>query len=129
MLKFVLASHGKMAEGIRDSIHLILGEAVKLHTICAYSQGPDDVTKEIEKLFHNFNTEDDIIVMTDLFGGSVNSAFVSLLSKRRFWLVTGISLGLVTEILLIREEDNIGEKIEIAVENARKLMCLCNPIL
>ena len=28
MLRFVLASHGKMAEGMRDSIHLILGKSV-----------------------------------------------------------------------------------------------------
>lgn len=129
MLRFVLASHGKLAEGMRDSIHLILGKSVDIRTICAYTQGPDDVIKEIEQIFDAFSEEDKIIVMTDLFGGSVSSAFASLLPKRKFWLITGISLGLVAELLLIKEEDNIDESIEAALENNRKLMCFYNPLL
>ena len=126
MIKFVLASHGELAEGIYSSVRLILGETADLHTVCAYTQGPDDILKKIEKLFETFEETDEIIVMTDLLGGSVNSAFAQLLSKRKFWLVTGVSLGLVMELLLIKEGDEIQKKIEEALENARKMMCLCN---
>ncbi len=126
MIKFVLASHGELAEGIYSSVRLILGESADLHTVCAYTQGPDDILKKIEKLFETFEETDEIIVMTDLLGGSVNSAFAQLLSKRKFWLVTGVSLGLVMELLLIKEGDEIQKKIEEALENARKMMCLCN---
>ena len=126
MIKFVLASHGELAEGIYSSVRLIMGESADLHTVCAYTQGPDDILKKIEKLFETFEETDEIIVMTDLLGGSVNSAFAQLLSKRKFWLVTGVSLGLVMELLLIKEGDEIQKKIEEALENARKMMCLCN---
>ena len=126
MIKFVLASHGELAEGIYSSVRLILGESADLHTVCAYTQGPDDILKKIEKLFETFEETDEIIVMTDLLGGSVNSAFAQLLSKRKFWLVTGVSLGLVMELLLIKEGEKIKKKIEEALENARKMMCLCN---
>lgn len=129
MLRFVLASHGKLAEGMRDSIHLILGKSLDIRTICAYTQGPDDVIKEIEQMFEAFAEEDKVIVMTDLFGGSVSSAFASLLPGRKFWLVTGVSLGLVAELMLMKEEDNIEENIEAALENNRKLMCFYNPLL
>ena len=71
MLRFVLASHGKMAEGMRDSIHLILGKSVDICTICAYTQGPDDVIKEIKQMFETFAKEDKVIVMTDLAAVSV----------------------------------------------------------
>ena len=40
--------------------------------------------------------------------------------------MTGVSLGLVMELLLIKEGDEIQKKIEEALENARKMMCLCN---
>ena len=45
------------------------------------------------------------------------------------------SLGLMDrcnfydELLLIKEDDNIEESIEEALENNRKLMCFCNPLL
>ena len=126
MIKLGLASHGELAEGIYSSLRLILAESADLHTVCAYTQGPDDILKKIEKLFETFEETDEIIVMTDLLGGSVNSAFAQLLSKRKFWLVTGVSLGLVMELLLIKEGDEIQKKIEEALENARKMMCLCN---
>ena len=71
MIKFVLASHGELAEGIYSSVRLILGESADLHTVCAYTQGPDDILKKIEKLFETFEETDEIIVMTDLLGGSV----------------------------------------------------------
>ena len=129
MLRFVLASHGKMAEGMRDSIHLILGKSVDICTICAYTRGPDDVIKEIKQMFETFAKEDKVIVMTDLFGGSVSTAFAGMLAERNFWLVAGVSLGLVAELLLIKEDDNIEESIEEALENNRKLMCFCNPLL
>ena len=126
MLKFVLASHGRLAEGMHDSICLILGESVKLHTICAYTQGPDDIAKEVRELLDSFAKEDEVIVMTDLFGGRIISAFAQLLSKRKFWLVTGVNLGLAAELLLIDNESNIEEKINEAIENSRRLMCLYN---
>ena len=129
MIKFVLASHGELAEGISSSVRLILGEPANLHMVCAYTQGPDDIQKKIEKLFETFEDTDEIIVMTDLLGGSVNSAFAQMLPKRKFWLVTGVSLGLVMELLLIKEGDEIQKKIEEALENARKMMCLCNLLM
>ena len=52
MIKFVLASHGELAEGIYSSVRLILGESADLHTVCAYTQGPDDILKKIENHVH-----------------------------------------------------------------------------
>lgn len=129
MIKFVLASHGKLAEGMRDSVSLILGESIELYTICAYTQGSEDVTEEIERLFDTFDEKDEIIVMTDLFGGSVSSAFARLMQKRKFWLVAGFSLGLVVDIMLIQDEEHIEREIETAIENARDLMRFYNPLL
>ena len=129
MIKFVLASHGELAEGIYSSVRLILGESADLHTVCAYTQGPDDILIKIGKLFETFEETDEIIVMTDLLGGSVNSAFGQLLTKSTFWLVAGVSLGLVMELLLIKEGDEIQKKIEEALENARKMMWVCNLVM
>ena len=67
--------------------------------------------------------------MTDLFGGSVSTAFAGMLAERNFWLVAGVSLGLVAELLLIKEDDNIEDSLEEALENNRKLMCFYNPLL
>ena len=60
---------------------------------------------------------------------SVSTAFAGMLAERNFWLVAGVSLGLVAELLLIKEDDNIEESIEEALENNRKLMCFYNPLL
>ena len=54
MIKFVLASHGELAEGIYSSVRLILGESADLHTVCAYTQGPDDILKKMGQELDEF---------------------------------------------------------------------------
>ena len=95
--------------------------------MCAYVQADEPISEQIEAAFARFSLQDDIIVMTDLFGGSVNTTFAQLLQKRNFYLVTGVNLGLVIDLLTI-DGRNIEEEIRFAVERNRKAMQFCNPL-
>lgn len=127
MLRYVLASHGELARGMCDSVRMLLGESVELWPVCAYVQADEPISEQIEAAFARFSLQDDIIVMTDLFGGSVNTTFAQLLQKRNFYLVTGVNLGLVIDLLTI-DGRNIEEEIRFVVERNRKAMQFCNPL-
>lgn len=127
MLRYVLASHGELARGMCDSVRMLLGESAELWPVCAYVQAAEPIPEQIEAAFARFSLQDDIIVMTDLFGGSVNTTFAQFLQKRNFYLVTGVNLGLVIDLLTI-DGRNIEEEIRFAVERNRKAMQFCNPL-
>ena len=81
MRKFLLASHAYLAKGMKSSLELILGEQECVDVLCAYTDEQYDIKVEIEKKLTALQPEDELIVITDLFGGSVNNEFTSLLTN------------------------------------------------
>ncbi len=70
------ASHGSFANGLLNSVELILGKQPDIHTLCAYVEEEVDLTQQVEALVARFPAQDELIVITDIFAGSVNNEFV-----------------------------------------------------
>lgn len=97
--KIILASHGHLADGLKSSVELIAGEQKNIYTINAYEDEDFDLKSTIKNLFSNFSSNDEVIVITDVYGGSVNNEFLVCLNEFSFSLVTGMNLPLVLELL------------------------------
>ena len=100
MQRLVLASHGYLAEGMKNSAQIIVGKSAKIYTICAYVKEGITLESQINELFDSFPEDDEMIVVTDIFGGSVNNEFMQRLQNRRFWLVSGMNLPLVIQLAI-----------------------------
>ena len=84
---------------------------------------------QIDELFGRFADTDEIIVATDIFGGSVNNEFLARMRKQNFWLVSGMNLPMIVQLTMIKETDDIQSKIEEAVEGGKEMTCFCNPMV
>ena len=129
MLRLVLASHGRLAEGMKNSAQFIAGKTAEIYTICAYLEDKVTLESQIDELFSRFADTDDIIVATDIFGGSVNNEFLARIRKQNFWLVSGMNLPMIVQLTMIKETDDIHSKIEEAVEGGKEMTCFCNPMV
>ena len=69
---YIFASHGTFANGLLNSVELILGKQPDIHTLCAYVEEEADLTQQVETLLARFPAQDELIVITDIFAGSVN---------------------------------------------------------
>lgn len=98
--QIIVASHGRFAEGIYSAMEVILGkeQLVNLHYLNCYVDEKQNVTADIENLLHCYDGE--IVVFTDLFGGSVNNTFHFMKDKKDFVLVAGVNLALLIEAVL-----------------------------
>lgn len=128
MKRIVLASHGELANGMKDSVKILVGDLPNVYSICAYTNGIDDVEEQIDALFSSFDNDDEIIVITDVFGGSVNTAFMKKLDSYKFWLISGMSLGLVIQ-MIIGPENNTEESITSVIDSAKNNIIFCNGYL
>ncbi|MEK4298070.1 PTS sugar transporter subunit IIA [Oceanobacillus sp. FSL W8-0428] len=120
MKKILVATHGNFAEGIISSINLILGEQDNLHYMNAYL---DEVPlKEKIKTFFEQNaaTEDVVIIFTDLFGGSVNQAFLEYMDRENTHFITGVNLPLLLEAVMLNEVDVTEEKLKEIVKRSKE---------
>ena len=96
----ILASHGEFSKGLRDSLKMILGECAE--HVRAYSLYPgelaSDFKEELEKEI-NANRDTEFVILTDVFGGSVCNALMTLTVCENVKLFAGMNFNMAAEVL------------------------------
>ncbi len=126
MLKILLVSHGRFAEGIVSAAEIIMGKQDNLAFINAYTS---DVTYEEQFAEYMQSVDlstDKLIVVADLFGGSVNQKTMKLVDMKDAILVTGLCLPMLLELLMLNEESATLERVRQIVETAKTGLLVVN---
>lgn len=129
MSKIIIASHSRLAEGFKDTLHYIAPNLSDVTAIAAYVDDKS-LTDQIEEVLSTFNENDQVIVFTDLLGGSVNQAFIRYLENQNIHLISGMNLPVLLSIAL---QLNVGEmsaeQIEAAINEAQSQIVYVNKLL
>lgn len=120
MVGFLIVSHGSLAEGLKDSISMIMGEQEQFEAVGL--RGDTDMehfADEIYKAAVRVDDGDGIVLFTDMFGASpCNFAAMNmgrfLEEKRNVKILTGVNLPMVLEGFIRRMECSDPEKIKEA---------------
>lgn len=123
---YIFASHGTFARGVLDSVELILGKQQNIYTLCAYVEESRDLTEQVTELLARIPDQDEVIVITDIFAGSVNNEFVRFLTQPTFHLIAGLNLPLVIDLLISADEQNTEKLINDALFSSRESIQYCN---
>jgi len=117
--KIVIATHASLADGFKEALGFFTGSLENVYTICAFTRDKNPQS-EIEALLKSFASDDLVIVFSDLAGGSVNKMLVKMLKDRKFYLITGINLGMLLELALCDVNEINENKIREVVANANE---------
>ena len=123
-MKILAIGHGRFAEGVKSAAQIIVGDLSEVTFMNTYV---DDIDFHVE-LDKYFSNNTNILVLTDLFGGSVNQAIMQYITKENIEIITGVNIPLVLEILL----SNItGKNLDIReiVSNAKEQIMFVNDVL
>ena len=127
--RIVIATHAMFSEGIASSLKMIFGDAVPVECITAYVDLSVDYQDKLEKIVSEHDYEHaELVVLTDILGGSVNNEFMGLLDKYNFHLITGLNLALLFEVVTCPAED-LTANLPSIVEQAREHIVLCNELV
>ena len=118
MKQILIATHGKMASGIRYTAELIVGKMAEITTIDAYVTPEDNVEKKFEEYFAQ-HENDRIFVFTDLMGGSVNQKLLRYSQKENVILITGTNLPVLMQVMMA-DDDVTEEEIQEFIDDARE---------
>ena len=118
MKQILIATHGKMASGIRYTAELIVGKMDEITTIDAYVTPEDNVEKKFEEYFAQ-HENDRIFVFTDLMGGSVNQKLLGYSQKENVTLITGTNLPVLMQVMMA-DDDVTEEEIQEFIDDARE---------
>lgn len=113
MAKIILASHGGLSKGMKDSVSMIVGDLAK--DIETYSllpgENPEDFYQEVLK--EAKECEEQILILCDIKGGSVHTALSKLAVLDNVLVFSGMNMGLVLDAVM----KGLNGKLELAEAN------------
>lgn len=120
MIRFLIASHGRFASGIKTSLDILMGSDERISTIDAYIS-EDNVSEMFEDYFDHLDPADQLIMLSDLYGGSVNQIMYRYLDRENTYLISGVNLPFVLEIVArsLAKDHLEKEEIQEIIEQAR----------
>ncbi len=90
----ILASHGQLAQGMKQTMQMIIGEVDDLYAFSVFRDDDDSLKENVRQLIEE-NKEKEIYILTDILGGSVNTEMIQLLEEYpQIHLLAGLNLPL-----------------------------------
>jgi fructoselysine and glucoselysine-specific PTS system IIA component len=129
MRKFLIATHGSFAKGVKSSLDIIIGQTENIFLIQAYVEENKPIEDEVNAVLEQVSDDDELIVFTDLMGGSITNQVVRIALKNNVHIVSGFNLPLLLDVLLADAETPAVEVIESAMQNAKEQIVYVNKIL
>lgn len=128
MRHYILASHHKLAYGLKDTLVFLTNMSDKIQDISAYIDDTASIDEQIKDVFSKIGDKDEVIIMTDLVGGSVNQKFYPLMNNHTH-LISGVNLPLALSLLLIPEDTEITkEKVQALIKEAQEQIVYVNTL-
>lgn len=122
-----LASHGHLASGALSALKVLVGNKSNISAMDCYVDNSFDLQKAVKKVITDHEKEE-LIVVTDLFGGSVNNEFMQYLTDKVF-LIAGMNLPFLLE-LTVNLDSTLSTKeiIQNALNASANSLKFCNAI-
>ncbi len=127
MKKILICTHGDLAKGFINSAQMIVGDTPSVYELCVSMQDTiEEVKSRISKFISECDPNDHKIILTDIPGGSTTqAAFYFIDTKKKQYVVSGVNLGLLLEVILSPVE-NMEELLSSAVESGKETMKYLN---
>lgn len=105
----IIASHGKFAEGIHQSGSMIFGEQEKVQVVTFMpNEGPDDLYGHFNNAIAQFDADDEVLVLADLWSGSPFNQASRVMGEnpeRKMAIITGLNLPMLIQAYTERMMD------------------------
>ncbi len=121
MRKFLIASHGRVASGIKSAVGILTHDDSAITAVDCYLD-ESDFTPQIQEFLDSVQEGDEAVVFTDLLGGSVCNKVTQMYPERYGVIhVTGVNLITVLGCLL-SDEPLTPEVVDGVVETGASLI-------
>lgn len=106
MKDIILATHGNLSFEFKNTLELIIGRTDNINCFgMTKDKSSETGKKELSKMIESVD-ESNLIILTDLFGGSSSNICMELLLQgHKFKLVTGLNLPMLLSLVTSDSDD------------------------
>jgi len=127
--KFLIATHGTFAAGVKSSLDIIVGAMEHVFLIQAYVDEAVSVEEQINQVMEHISETDELIVFTDILGGSITNQILQHALRPNVHVISGFNLPLLIEVMMADTEMPVEETIASAINSAKEQMTYVNKLL
>lgn len=125
MKGILLISHGRMAEGMMDTISLFFGNLEQTDYICLKKEdNPSDFKDAMEKKIQALDTGDGVLVLADMLGGTPCNQSAYFIQNSAT-VITGLNLPMLLTVMAARENIDFDQ----VMNEGRTGICCLNDIV
>lgn len=129
MRKFLITAHGSFSSGIKSSLDIIIGDTANVFVIDAYVDSNRTIENDFTAILASLQPEDELIVFSDLMGGSITNQILRNGLKENVHLVSGMNLPLLIDIIMADPGTPVTDVIDIGISNAREQVVYVNKLI
>ena len=131
MIGILIVSHRQLGDALIDCVEFILEERPEALNAVSIDlrENAADLRVKIEKGIKAVNSEDGVLILTDMFGGTPSNLSYSFLEEGRIEVISGVNLPIIIKAVSARQEKALSELAEYLEGFGKKSISLASGIL
>ena len=131
MTGILVVTHANLGSALIETLEFILGgEQKQLIPISIdIKQDPDNLRKKIKKGIAEVQTDNGVLILTDMFGGTPSNISYSFLDEGTVEVISGVNLPILLKAVTSREKMEMAQLTAALVEHGKRSISLASDIL
>jgi PTS system mannose-specific IIA component len=131
MIGILVVAHAELGQTLIDTVEFILGS--EQDHIMAISidiqQNPEYLRKKIKQGIAKVRSDNGVIILTDMFGGTPSNLSYSFLEEGVVEVISGVNLPILLKAVTARKKMNMEKLTGVLVDHGKKSISLASGIL
>lgn len=121
MTGILIISHSTLAEALKTTVSLIVGDKEYVQTLCLMKNDRmEDFADKLKNMVASADSGDGVLILADMFGGTpCNTALALFGNNEKVRIITGVNLPLIIEAIM-HSNKNAEELSKIIMERRDK---------
>lgn len=105
MIGALIVTHGNLAHELLNAARQIEADVAGIEAVpLEWNETVDDAREKIRQALERVGSDRDVIIFTDMFGGTPSNISLSFLDKGRVEIVTGVNLPMIVKFATVKQE-------------------------
>src|SRR5215475_9321503 len=108
MIGVVVVTHGQLATELVNAAEMIVGDLPQFTAVSiGWHDDVNDAREEIAQAIERVRSEQGVLLLTDMFGGTPSNLGMTFLEKDRLEVITGVNLPMLIKLAGSRQTNDL----------------------
>jgi len=131
MTGILIVTHGNLGATLIDTLEMIMGKPQEnlISISIDIQQDPDNLRKRIKKGIQQVRSDNGVIILTDMFGGTPSNLSYSFLEEGQVEVISGVNLPILMKAVDSREKMSMEQLTAALIAHGKRSISLASDIL